>query len=224
MRKLHSLRTRLFRLRHRVEIRCPTECHGNPHAEWTICPDGLNDTTIVYSLGIGEDISFDRSLIEKYGVSVFAFDPTPRAITWLKSLRLPSQFRYFEYGVADYDGTAAFFPPENPDHISHSLLPRAETARQAIRVEVRRLGTLMTMLGHGHIDILKLDIEGAEYAVLADMLTMGIAPAQVVVEFHHRFLKDGFARTHRMIRKLNRQGYRIFHVSPSSDEFSFIKR
>jgi len=35
-------------------------------------------TAVVYSLGIGEDISFDLALIEKYGARVHAFDPTPK--------------------------------------------------------------------------------------------------------------------------------------------------
>jgi len=45
----------------------------------------------------------------------------------------------------------------------------------------------------------------------------------VLIEFHHRFAHIGIKRTRQAISKLNRAGYKIFHVSASGEEFSFIK-
>ena len=39
----------------------------------------LRKSSICYCAGVGEDITFDISLIESVGCEVFAFDPTPRA-------------------------------------------------------------------------------------------------------------------------------------------------
>ena len=40
----------------------------------------LDSNSIVYSIGIGEDISFDATLSAKYNCKVYMFDPTPRSI------------------------------------------------------------------------------------------------------------------------------------------------
>ena len=37
------------------------------------------------------------------------------------------------------------------------------------------------------IDILKMDIEGAEYDVIDDIINSPVPIAQVLIEFHHRF-------------------------------------
>ena len=53
---------------------------------------------------------------------------------------------------------------------------------QAITVPVKTLGTTMRELGHDHIDLLKMDIEGAEYAVLDAMLASPLRPGQLLVD------------------------------------------
>ena len=82
-----------------IQRKCPTERHGSEYGGWTICPSDLNRNSVVYSLGVGDDISFDISLIEKYGVTVYAFDPTPKSVKWVKSQRLPKEFNFYEYAV-----------------------------------------------------------------------------------------------------------------------------
>jgi len=123
---------------YRPEVRCTKERHGTEYGGWIICPTNMTKDSIVYSCGVGEDISFDLSLIKKYAVTVYAFDPTPRSIQWVKSHNLPPQFRLLEFGVSDYDGVAHFYPPENPDHISHSILERPSSSQNAIEVKVHR--------------------------------------------------------------------------------------
>jgi len=81
----------------------------------------------------------------------------------------------------------------------------------------------MNELGHSHIDILKMDIEGSEYAALEDMLISGIFPAQLLVEFHHGYEMAGMLKTRAMIRRLVKHGYGIFSISPNYREFSFLR-
>src|SRR5438309_12554 len=93
-------------------------------------------------------------------------------------------------------------PPENPEHISHTILNRPSTEEFAITVPVRKLSTIMGELGHNSIDILKMDIEGAEYAVIDNIKQSGIRPKQLLVEFHHRFPNVGVKKTKNAIGKL----------------------
>ena len=203
-----------------AQIECEKIWSGNEGASWCVCPQELSASSVVYSVGVGEDISFDLALIERFGMRVHAFDPTPRSIEWLQSQTVPPEFVFHAYGVAGFDGNCAFLPSENPAHVSHSIVAR-ETCRPAIEVPVHRLGTIMKMLGHEQIDLLKMDIEGAEYGVLADMLGCGVPVKQLLVEFHHRWAHIGIEKTKQAILALNAAGYRIFSVSPSGKEYSF---
>lgn len=207
----------------RIQERCLTERHGSKYAGWTICPINISKDSVVYSIGVGEDVSFDLSLIEKYGVDIYAFDPTPKSMEWVKSQNLPVKFNFNEYGVANYDGYIKFYPPENPNHVSHTIFEKKATLDRAIMVPVRRLRFIMNEHGHDRIDILKMDIEGSEYAVIEDMIKSDIDVSQLLVEFHHRFENVGIEKTKDAIQLLNNHGFKIFAISPNGEEFSFIR-
>ena len=208
-------------LNYRPQVCVPREMHGSHDGVWCICPQ-IHRDAIIYSFGIGTDISFDLSLIETYGVNVHAFDPTPKSLDWLAVQETPTELRVIPCGLADYDGMARFNPPLDAKHVSHTMLSRPATEAAAIEVQVRRLETIMHDLGHHQIDLLKMDIEGAEYDVIDDMMQLDIRPQQLLVEFHHRFPGAGTGRTHAAIRQLHACGYRLFHISQSQMEFSFI--
>lgn len=195
---------------------------GNKGADWTINPLNLSERSVVYSLGVGEDISFDLELIERFAVTVHAFDPTPRSMGWLANQAVPARFRFHALGIADYDGTAKFSPPMDREHVSHTML-EIKTSLPAVQAPVQRLSTIMKSLGHDRIDLLKMDIEGAEYAVLEDLLASRVCVHQLLVEFHHRWPQIGARKTKEIIQELNLGGYQIFNVSPSGEEFSFCR-
>ena len=205
----------------REKFKCRKIPLGHDGARWCVCPDGLGPSSIVYSIGVGEEISFDLEVIRRFGACVYAFDPTPRSINWLAKQSLPANFSFHPYGIADFDGHARFLPPVDPAHVSHTLVAR-QSPWPAIEVPVRRLSSIMRDLGHDRIDLLKMDIEGAEYAVLKDLLASRIPVQQLLVEFHHRWPEIGVERTRQAIRDLNSAGYRIFDVSPSGEEYGFL--
>lgn len=70
----------------------------------------LNEKSIVYSCGIGEDISFDQALIKKIGCKVFAFDPDKRAQRFVKAhgLEEDESFLYFPYAISAIGGGYSF--------------------------------------------------------------------------------------------------------------------
>ena len=206
-----------------IQVHRHKEYYGTEYGGWYICPDTITRDSIVYSFGVGEDISFDLEMTKRFDCAVYAFDPTPRSVEWMKSQELPQRFHFFEYGIAGYDGMAKFNPPENPEHVSYTMLDRPSTSHSAIEAKVYRLETIMNMLGHKKIDVLKMDIEGGEYEVIEDLTKADIEIGQLLVEFHHRFEHVGVSRTRRAIRLLNNKGFRIFHVSPSKEEYSFVR-
>jgi FkbM family methyltransferase len=213
-RRLHG------RPRYGVEIFADSVFLGTEYGGYEILPALLGADAVVYSVGLGEDISFDLGLIERFGCTVHGFDPTPRSLAWLETQNVPDRFVVHPYGIAARDGTASFAPPANPAHVSHSVLGNG-----AGRVEfpVRRLSSVLRELGHDRLDVLKLDIEGAEYEVLDDLLETGPLPRQLCVEFHHGLVGVELAATERQLERLRTVGYRVFDARDTGREFSLVR-
>jgi FkbM family methyltransferase len=199
------------------------ERFGSDYGGWNVVTEQIRPDSIIYSFGVGQDASFDVGLIERFGVTVHAFDPTPGSIAWVEKNRQPEKFVLHKYGLAAADGDVTFYLPENPNHISHTMLEGARKGIGSITVPVKCLKTIMSELGHQSIDVLKMDIEGAEYQVLDDLLASEIRPRQILVEFHHRFTTDGIETTRRAVERLATAGYRLFCVSRSVEEFCFVR-
>lgn len=206
----------------KAQVKCDMVLMGNKGARWAIHPTELSEKSVVYSFGVGEDISFDLELIRRFGVTVHAFDPTPRVVRWIRAQPVPEKFIFHEYGIADSDGSTRFFPPDDPSHVSHSMVHRNATVA-GIEVPVYRLTTIMHMLGHDSIDVMKMDVEGCEYPVLRDLLSSQPSVRQLLVEFHHRWAEIGLEQTREAIRELNRAGYHIFAISPKGEDYGFVR-
>ncbi len=206
--------------RHRVQAACRKELIGSGNSAWVICPDGLTPQSVVYSLGVGNEVSFDLALIERFGVEVLAFDPTPESIAWVKAQSLPKQFHLLECGIANFDGVAKF---HHLGGVQWSIYNTPASVDPHC-CEVYRLHTIMKSLGHKRIDLLKINIEGGEYAVIDDLIASQINVGQLVVEFHHRFTGHTLAETESAVNILNEYGYKIFYISDAGKEYSFIRR
>lgn len=141
----------------------------------------LNKDSLVYSFGIGEDITFDIELMEKTKCIVYAFDPTPKCLKWVGQQNLPNDFKFFDYGLSDRDGIASFDPPPNPEWASYK-----ESATGQFFFPVKKLSTIKKELNHENkrIDFIKLDIEGSEYSVIDNILQENLNPIQMSIEFH----------------------------------------
>jgi FkbM family methyltransferase len=196
---------------------------GESGASWRLSLEGLNAGSVVYSVGVGTDISFDRALIAATGASVQAFDPTPRSAGWIAKQSLPAGFHFHPVGLYDRDGELSFFAPANPEHVSFSIAGAGrETA--AVTLKVQCLATLMRGLGHARVDLLKMDIEGSEYAVIDDIVKSGYPIRQLLVEFHHWMPGFSIRQTEDAVKALRGAGYRLFAISDAGHEFSFVHR
>lgn len=205
----------------KTQYRYPIKSFGSAQAKWTVCPTNLNKKSIVYSFGIGDDVSFELGLIKDFGLKIHAFDPTPRSLNWVKSQRFPVKFMAYPWGIADYNGMAYFKPPLKSTHVSFRLIRRDHKSKNSLQVYT--LKSIMKKLGHNKIDILKLDIEGAEYKVIKDIMDCKINIDQILVEVHHRFNDLNKKDTVSLVNELNKNGYFIFHISEAGTEFSFVK-
>lgn len=210
------------------ELWLQPEPHARPVLEtgWLYAPKRLSARSVVYSLGVGDDIGFDLALIRRFGLTVHAFDPIPSVADWIAARNdLPSQFHFHPWAAAAEDTTLKLYPrfrrSRGQNQWMYTSVADDGSVAQAIEVPARSLATMCRLLGHEHIDLLKVDVEGIEYAVLDSMLATRLRPTQVLVEFHHRFRGLAPAATERMARKLVATGYELLGISDSGREFCF---
>src|ERR1700722_17190713 len=172
-------------------------------SQWTIVTRGLRPDAVIYSGGVGEDITFEQELIRRFGVKIHIFDPSPVAASTIARANT-DHLLFKPIGLAA--STVANFSIGGGTASSTWLkaggnesLPCTSLARE------------MELNGHLHIDLLKIDIEGFEYEVLESCLSQRIPIHQICVEFHDFFPEIPKAKTRKMIRALESQGFDLIH-------------
>lgn len=196
--------------------------YGNSYGGFFVIPDLLNEDSVVYSFGIGKDISFDRKLMSKHNCRVYGFDPTPKSIEYIQSLPKDRLFSFYDYGISTKTGIEKFFLPKNERAVSASIsLNQFVNEEKYIKVKMKSFADITKDLGHKIIDVVKMDIEGAEYEVLETLLDTKVAINQLLIEFHDRFY-PGEIKSRRITELLNKQGFEIFGASLNYEEISFI--
>lgn len=220
------MRLRLWIIRREVFIRkttiLPHTEYGSHYGAWGVVDDSLDESSVVYSFGVGEDISFDLKLIEQFKCSIHAFDPTPRSQKWFKTNNSSENIIFHTYGLSGSNNTIKLYEPSNDKYVSYSVMNKGLRGGGYIEAKVKNLSTIMTSLDHDHVDLLKMDIEGSEYDVIDSLCDNLIIPNQLLIEFHHRFSGVGIKKTKRALSQLAGLGYKIFYVSNRGHEIGFI--
>ena len=179
---------------------------------WAIPDDALGPDSICYAAGVGLDFSFERKTHERFNCKWELFDPTPVCTDYMATVPTEDWFRFHPVGLWNVGGPTVFhYGPFHRGADSGSITDGRVAA--TLVLECKTVAAIMRELGHSRLDILKLDIEGAENAVVRDMLANGILPRLLLVEFHsgaeddqshgalldvgYRMLTDGGGQGHR---------------------------
>ena len=178
----------------------------------------LKKNWIYYLVGVGTDISFDLALTKRVGCEAYLFDPTPKAIEFMRGYKTQKQLHFFPYGVWHKDIALDFFAPIEAGWVSHSVVNLQNTPT-SFQAECKRISTLAKQLKHKHVDFLKLDISGAEYAVLEDLLATKNLPEVLLIEFDQPVF---VYKTYKMILRLVAAGYDL--AVRDMWNFTFVQR
>ena len=214
--------TRRFELANSEPVNGRLRAYGNYYLD----PTALPDRPIVFSIGVGDDISFDRALLDRHDVRLFLFDPTPRSARFIAEAGLPPNVSFAPIAVADHDGTMTMFIDDlepNIDTTTSVSVQRRGAEDEGLEFTCRRVPTLMKEQGVSDLDVLKLDIEGAAIGVLEDVLEAGIRPTQIAAEFERpERLPDVRAylkALEQLFGKLRSLGYRVYRTRPDCKGF-----
>lgn len=188
---------------------------GSLHGGWWVPMARLGTESVCYSAGVGEDTTFDEALISAVGCDVWGLDPTPRAVAHARTIQDP-RFHLETVGVFGEDRTMRFYAPRDPHHVSHSVT-NAQSTETYFEAECQTVRTIMRRLGHDEVDLLKLDIEGAEASVLDDLLSEGPHPRVLCVELDQPEMPW---LTLARLKRLRRTGYECLRVEGRNFTFA----
>ena len=206
----------------------PVVQYGNEYGGFFIYDKDIKKEAhpIVYSFGIGEDLSFSESL-ERISplLSIYAYDPTPKAIKFVQSHELyrNEHFHFFTYGLSDKDESTLFFLPKNEKYVSGSAEFHDELESVGVDVEMRSLNTILKYNGHNHINLLKMDIEGSEFKVVESLNKIDAKIDQICMEVHDRFFNDGIKKLQALVSTMRNMGYLLVYISASKEELTFLR-
>jgi FkbM family methyltransferase len=183
---------------------------GTRYGGWSIPAGGLSSDSVCYLAGLGEDASFDLGLIERFGCTVYAFDPVPEAAQYARTVseREP-RFRFLPVGLWSSDTTLRFYEHPGEGFVSRSATDMHGTGRYA-EAHVRSLDSLMAELANERIDLLKLSVEGSEYEIVGDVISKRLPVGILCVEFAQ---PAPLKRIVGEVRELEAAGYRPVNAS-----------
>lgn len=190
---------------------------------WLDSRCALGPESVIYSLGIGGDVGFDRAMASTFGCHVHMYDPTPDSIAAVALMKLKapgdplwSLLHFNPIGAWSKDTTLRFQMPARGGGNASAVEDMGAGAKW-FDAPCETLQTMMRKNGHTHIDVLKMDIEGAGEAVLESMLDAKIHPTQVVAEFERprrdveRVVRF-FGTMDRLIGRMRDLGYEITNL------------
>ncbi|MGE5838250.1 MAG: FkbM family methyltransferase [Acidobacteriota bacterium] len=178
----------------------------------------LSRDSVVIDGGCSYEADFSLCLVQRHGVRAFGVDPTRKHREALRTLevRYPGRFVHVPCAIAAADGLLTFHESRVNESGSlftdHVNVIQDETT--SYDVEAVTLGSLLKRLGVKSVDILKLDLEGAEYELLAGLTSAQLQPFnQVFVEFHHHAVGHFVeADTRGLVDRIAGFGFRSFSL------------
>jgi len=198
---------------------------GTEYGGWAVDLNLIPENSTVISAGVGEDISFDLSLIAEKNCMVIGVDPTDKAGRFVEQNSNP-RFRLIQKALfSQSDQKVRIFKSSRDDYVSESLTPTHHTVdpSQFYDAETVALQDLFEM--SPNVSVLKMDVEGAEYEVLNSLKVLNVP--QICVEFHHHCTDFSAEDTRRCIKHLQEMGYIAAHTKEDADtivQATFVHR
>ncbi|KAL0054009.1 hypothetical protein WJX82_002362 [Trebouxia sp. C0006] len=158
---------------------------------------------VVYSLGSHMETTFEEEIIEQTPCKVHTFDHSLSSEQGKTLSHVSPRLAFHPYKVG----------------MGHSI---------SAHYKEKSIHGIMEELNHSWIDVLKIDIEDAEWEVLEALISSGsLHFSQLQVEFHFR--RVSLKMVLKVLAGLTDAGYRVFSTEPnhccngSHMEYSFIK-
>jgi FkbM family methyltransferase len=183
---------------------------GTYYGGWWI-PRVAPDEGAAFCVGAGLDVSFDREL-KRLGYRVYTVDPTPASVAYIAAEA--ADLTLIPLGVWTEQGELEF--AQDGEWSDSWAIGSSGGATRVLPVTTVK--ELAASTGETDIGILKLDIEGAEHAVLRSIIRDNIQPVCLCVEFDDQRLRMVVGS----VRLLRKYGYDLYQIEGWN--YTFVRR
>lgn len=210
---------------------------GSSYGGWWIPVTWLDSgrSSLMVSAGLGFDTSFDKSLLE-LGFSVIGLDPLIECCDAADSnLRSFEKVKILNKGISTFSGSQQFYEPKVKGHDSWSTINAQEVRDTGVvSFDVISTSDLIKenpQITSSELRYLKMDIEGAELAILEESFSevtnfnfvaveMDFLSLIPFLEFRKRVRRIRSAR--RILLKFESNGYAL--IFKENFNFFWIKK
>ncbi|MGH6923843.1 MAG: FkbM family methyltransferase [Propylenella sp.] len=140
---------------------------------------------------------FAARVSERFGCTIHAFEPVPDFARRIRGRSFPSPVYVHEYGLSDHDSESDIALADDATGLFG--------AGPLVKVRFRDVAGAIESLQLERIALLKLNVEGSEYAILERLIRSGSISSigNIQVQFH-RLRRDDARRYRRIARQLRR--------------------
>ena len=208
---------------------------GTRYGGWWLDTRLIGVAPLLIDCGLGEDISFPCAFLQRFGGKVVGVEPNPRSLAYCTAhpqagmavlqrafWHTPDETLSFHLPRAQHE------LPKGADGVSGSLIDTHDYVGGGDSVQVQTIDLLGVLrhAGREDCDVLKLDIEGAEYDVLQHLADSGELRrvAQLLIEFHHGVTHHALTATQATVRRIEACDFRLMHVEGRNYIFRRINK
>jgi FkbM family methyltransferase len=178
---------------------------GTEYGGWLVPLNTLQPNWTCYSIGVGGDISFDLELVDRYRMAVRCVEPV---IEYVEGARETAA--HYPHVVVHHAALALEDAPlrmQRTHVVGSSSVSSASLYEgdEFIDVPGRTLESLMAEHDDSHVDLLKVDMEGAEYEWLRHVDLVALGVRVLCIQLHHN---EPVRTARRAIADLRAAGFR----------------
>lgn len=158
-------------------------------------------------------------------IKIYAFEPVPSIFQTLTqnidTNRLNSSYSCHNVGIAETSGELLFDIDTDNSGMGHLSTSENPDGRQ-IRVKTIRLSDFRQEHGAEKVNLVKIDVEGAEMLVLKSDEALFQSPdaPMITIEIIDEFLKRFGTSAEAVIKQLRAWGYSLKYLAPSTNKLN----